>query len=284
VSFQRSGVSTRGIGFELERLRRAAGLTLKDVGRGLGVSEATVSRLENGKRDTTSEEVASILTILGVMGEERARLIAQARGTDSAGLLVAPYSPQTQTYQAFEQTASKIINFELTLIPGVVQTKDYARAVIAAAQFHESAGEIEARVARRVARQAVRTLPNPPELVLILTEAALRLPLGGRSVMAQQVRHLIEVATQPKTTLQVIPSEVVSHPGLTGPFVIMDFDNAPTIVCIEARASGTFLDNPATVQFHRLVADRLLEVSLDVAESIRLMTSVAEELSRPEVN
>jgi hypothetical protein len=99
--------------------------------------------------------------------------------------------------------------------------------------------------------------------------------------MAQQVLHLSQVAERHNVTIHVIPSEVVAHPGLTGPFVIMEFEDAPTITYAEARASGVFQDDSAAVEIHKQTADRLLALSLDTTESIRLMSSIAKELSQP---
>lgn len=273
---RRSGVATRGIGFELERHRKAARMTLQQVADRLGVSISTISRLENGKREATSEEVASILAIIGVTGDVRERLLSQARGGNGHGLLVAPLSAQSRTYWDFEQRASKIINFEPLLVPGLAQTADYSRAVISALQFLESESEIESRVANRLARQALLTRRQPPELCLIINEAALRQLIGGPDVMARQIRHLIELAERPGIAVHIIPSDVVTHPGLSGSFVIMTFEDSPTMAYVESRTSGMFLDDPAAVHFHQQTADMLLAVSLDAASSVVLMRSIAE--------
>lgn len=277
---QRSGVATRGIGFELERYRKAAGMNLQEVGQALGVSASTISRLENGKRELTREEVASILTAVGVTGSDRERLLEQARGENSSGLITATLNAQSRMYLELEQRATSIFNFELMLIPGIVQTADYARAVIAAFQFHESEGEIESRVARRLARKAILTRRQPPQLDLILTEATLRLPMGGHKVMAAQVRHLIEVAAHPAVTVRTIPAEVVAHPGLTGSLVLIEFADAPTISYVESRTSGIFVDDPAVVFDHKRTADKLRELALDARESIESMVRIEQDLRR----
>jgi len=278
---QQSGVVTRGIGFELERLRKAARLNLQEVGEGLGVSASTISRLENGKREPTPEEVASILTIVGVVGAERARLLDQARGGSGLGLVeVSTPTIQSRTYLNFETRATTITDVEPLLIPGLVQSPDYARAVITATLVSEDDADIEARVARRLARQVILTRKNPPQLNLIITEAALRLPLGGAKTMARQVRHLMELAERSNVSLHVLPASIVGHPALDGSFVLLDFGDDPSVVFIEDRTTGLFLDDKRKVNVYRLTVEKLTDAALDTKGSIQLMNSIARDLDR----
>ncbi|MFD1146343.1 helix-turn-helix domain-containing protein [Saccharothrix hoggarensis] len=279
VATTKSGVTTRGIGFELERLRTKAKLTLQDVGDGLGVSASTISRLENGKREPTPEEVSAILAVIGVIGPERNRLLDQARGGDGSGLVEASNpTVQSRTYLNFETRATVITDFELMLIPGLAQTPEYAYAVISAIQVDEEEPSIEVRVGRRMARQAILARRRPPELNLILTEAALRLPIGGPKVMARQLRHLADLTDRSNVTIRVIPSSVVGHAGLLGQFVILDFANDKPVVFVEDRTTGLFLDDPARVALYRLTVEKLTDVALDEDGSVRLMTSIAHDL------
>jgi len=278
---QQSGVVTRGIGFELERLRRAASLTLQDVGDGLGVSASTISRLENGKREPTAEEVASILTIVGVVGAERVRLLDQARGGSGLGLVeVSTPTVQSRTYLNFETRATTITDVEPLLVPGLVQSPDYARAVISATLVSDDDADIEARVARRMARQAILTRKNPPQLNLIITETALRLPLGGAKTMARQVRHLLDLAERPNVFFRVLTASLVAHPALDGSFVLLDFGDDPPIVFIEDRTTGLFLDDKRKVGIYRLTVEKLTDMALDAEGSMRLMASIAHDLDR----
>ncbi|KAA2254960.1 helix-turn-helix domain-containing protein [Solihabitans fulvus] len=276
---QQASVSTRHIGLELERHRHAAGMNLEQVGKKLGLSAATMSRTENGKRAPSSEEVASILTVLGVTGSERERLIEQARSDHSSGLLTTDLNAQSRTYQGLERTATSITNFELVLVPGLAQTVDYAHAVISTLQFHESDSEIEARVARRISRQAIFTRKQLPELNFIVTEVGLRLPIGGPRVMTSQVRHLVDLSERPQINIRIVPAGVAAHPGLTGSFALMSFSDS-VIVCVESRTCGMFLDDPRQVEFHKLTAEKLLEIALDEQESRRLMLSIARDHDR----
>ncbi|MEV0675720.1 helix-turn-helix transcriptional regulator [Actinosynnema sp. NPDC050436] len=280
---QQSGVNTRGIGFELERLRRDAGLTLQNVATALGVSISTVSRLENGKRDATPEEVSAILAVLGVIGPTRTRLLDRARGGDGSGLVEAANpTVQSRTYLNFETRASVITDFELMLVPGLAQTPEYAHAIISAIQVDEGEPSIEVRVGRRMARQAILARSTPPAVNLILTEAALRLPIGGPKVMARQLRHLADLSERPNTSVRVIPAAVAGHAGLLGQFVILDFPADRPVVHVEDRTTGLFLDDPALVALYRLTVEKLTTVALDEAGSVDLMSSIAREFTASE--
>jgi transcriptional regulator with XRE-family HTH domain len=276
---RKAGVTTRGIGFELERLRKAAGQTLQDVGKGLGVSASTISRLENGKREPTIEEVAGMLAIIGITGAERDRLLDQARGGNGSGLLEANNpTVQSRTYLNFESRATVITDFELMLVPGLAQTPEYAYAIISAIQVDENDTAVEVRVGRRMARQAILARRTPPFLNLIITEAALRLPIGGPDVMARQVRHLIDLADRPHVSIRVIPADVVGHAGLLGQFVVLDFANDKTVVFIEDRTTGLFLDDPVRAALYRLTVEKLAAAALDEQGSVQLMASIARDL------
>jgi transcriptional regulator with XRE-family HTH domain len=270
-----------GIGLELRLHREAAKMSCVEIGERLGISGSTVSRIETGKRQPTSEEVASILAILGVTGIERERLIDQARGGNESGLVESSNpSLQSRTYLAFETKATRIADVEPLLVPGLAQTPDYARAVISATLVSEDDADIEARVARRIARQAILTRKKPPELNLIVTEAALRLPLGGPKVMARQVKHLAELAERPNVSVRIIPSSRVAHPALDGSFVLLEMGSNSSLVHIEDRTTGLFLDDPDKVNVYRLTVEKLTDVALDAKGSMRLMASIARDLDR----
>jgi hypothetical protein len=129
-------------------------------------------------------------------------------------------------------------------------------------------------------RQAILTRGNPPELHWIMTEQGLRHPIGGTTVMARQVRRLIELAERPNITINLIPAKVVEHPGLTGAFVLMDFATDPSVVCVEAKTTGLFLDDQDKVALYKLTVEKLTDLALDEHASVRLMRSIASDLER----
>ncbi|MGH3860251.1 helix-turn-helix domain-containing protein [Actinokineospora sp.] len=277
---QRQGVGTRGIGLELLAHRRAAGKTLEDVCVPLGVSTSTISRLENGKREPTSEEVAAILAVLGVTGDERNRLVDLARGGLGSSGMVEHSNPtrQSRTYLGFETQASMITNFEPLLIPGLAQTPEYARAVISAIQVDEDDSDVEARVSRRMARQTIITRKKAPRFNMILTELGLRQPIGGHKVMARQIRNLIDLADRDNVSLRLIPMTVPAHAGLMGQFVLLEFAGHPDVVFMEARTTGLFRDDDDEVALYRLTVEKLTAVALDKAGSVKLLRSIARDL------
>lgn len=278
---QQSSVNTRSIGLELQRLRRERKLSCKGVGERLGTSGSTISRLENGKREPTSEEVASILTVIGVKGVQREELIELARRQSEPGLVDSRTSDeQSRNYLNFESRATRITNFELSLVPGLAQTAEYTHTVLSALRVGDTDEDIEAWVGQRMSRQAILTRRKPPEFHWILTEDSLRKPIGGNRVMARQVRHLADLTEHPNVTINVIPAKVVEHPGLTGQFIILDFAADPTIVFVEDRTTGIFLDDPDKVRVYKLTVEKLTDVALDPQASAHLMRSIVRELER----
>jgi transcriptional regulator with XRE-family HTH domain len=279
---QRQNVNSRGIGMELARHRRVACMTLEQVGRQVGMSTSTLSRLENGKREPTSEEVAGILGALGVVGEGKNQLLARVRGASgSSGFVMGGESEaRARMYQDFESEATVITNFEPMLVPGIAQTARYAQAVVSAIRVDEDDAEVEAMVGQRMSRKAILTRKRPPQLNLIMTEVALRQPIGGLKVMAMQVRSLIDFAHPGHVSVRIIPAAVLAHPGLGGQFVIFDFDTDPSVVFVEAHIFGLYRDDPHEVAVYRRQAESLLGLALDEAGSVELMRTIADDLDR----
>jgi transcriptional regulator with XRE-family HTH domain len=279
-----SGVTYRSLGLELQRLRKEAGLSAGEVGAAMDMHHSTISRMESGKRPaTTSEEVASYLTVIRVVGVQRVELIEQARRLHNDELIdTAGSTEQSRHFLNFEPTANKITAFQLLLVPGLAQTPEYAHAAIAALAVDstDEDQDIEAWVKLRMSRQSVLLRRRPPELHWIVTEVGLRQAIGGPRVMARQVRHLVDLAERPNITINVIPKAVAEHPGLLGQFVILDFPSDPTIVHVEAHTTGLFIDAPAKVARYRLSVEKLTDLALDPEESVRLMRSIAGDLDR----
>lgn len=275
----------RSLGLELVRLRKESKLSTRVLGAKMGWSASTVSRLERGLRqETTTEEVAALLAIYGVTGSERDRLLKMARWPSESGWWDAAgeeLPTQTSNYLNFENKATAITDFEPLLLPGLLQTPDYARAVMTATDMRANEREIDANVARRIGRQAILSRPKPPDFRAIIAESVLRRRIGGAKLLWRQVRHIIDTVEQrPTVSVRVLPDDVVAHVGLAGLFVILEFANAPTVVFVETLMAGLFLDNPDEVQFYRLAEQRLTELALSDDESLRLMTDIAHDLSK----
>jgi transcriptional regulator with XRE-family HTH domain len=276
------GVGGRGLGMELRRHRERANLSLEKVGAVLGWSANTMSRLERGLRpDTTPDEVSALLAVMGVVGAERERLMRMAFGLAEQGwweINNANMSDQARTYLGFETRASRIVDVEPLLVPGLLQTPEYMHAVFIA--FGVDKSQITGRIARRMSRQQLLDRWQPPDLVFVVSELALRQPLGGRGVMARQLRHMTEQTDRAHCSIRVMSRDVAAHPALLGAFVVLEFPDEPAVVHIEGRMSGMFPENPAEVQEYRLAAESSIDLALTEQESRQLLLAIAEDMER----
>jgi transcriptional regulator with XRE-family HTH domain len=273
-------VSGRGLGGELRVLREERGLKLRRVANELGWPASKLSRIETGKLGIRAEDVASLLVVYGITGAERQRLLEMAQRTDEPGWLelTRGVSKEVRTLVHLETEATSIVNFEPLLVPGLMQTADYARALMKAGGLTDA--EAEQRVAARLARQAILSRDEPPKLRLIIDEMVLRRPLGGPRVMARQLRHLVDTVQAPNVTVRVVPFAVGAHTGLDGSFVIMDFARHNAVVNLEHKLSSVFLERPDEVALFRREADRLEALSLSPDESLDFVARVATEHDR----
>ncbi|MEV0089883.1 helix-turn-helix transcriptional regulator [Saccharopolyspora sp. NPDC050642] len=269
----------RGLGAELRQLRNGSGYKQEEVAKRLGLSKATMSRIENGTKAVAEADVSAILAILGVTGEDRNRLLKLAREQDQPGWWETgvPGLPKQLTgLLEFERDASQISCLGMVLVPGLLQTRDYARAVMHGSDV--DAADIEARVAIRLGRQEILAKPTPAGLHAFIDASVLRRVVGGPRVMAEQLRHILKMARRRNVTVQVIPEEVATHPGLEGSFVMLEFPKARSIVHLEQRRLGAFLDEPADVADYARVLDTLQRVTLSPEDSAKLIATRADEL------
>jgi hypothetical protein len=248
------------------------------VAESLGWSASTLSRLENGLRGVTTEDVAALLVVYQVTGVERERLISLAREADRPGWWETglPGLPsQLTALIGFEAQASRITVVAMVLVPGLLQTPDYARAVMVGGDV--PAHEVEARVVTRLGRQAVLSRADPPDLHVILDETVLRRPVGGPVAMAAQLRHIITAAARPSVTVQVIPLDVGAHLGTAGSFVLLEFPKARSIVHLEHLRSSLFVDEPDDITPFAQARDTLARQALDPTTSGQLLATIADE-------
>ncbi|WP_154814289.1 helix-turn-helix domain-containing protein [Actinophytocola xinjiangensis] len=279
---RKAAVGARGLGMELRRLRERANLSMERVGTVLGWSPNTMSRLERGLRpDTTPEEVSALLATMAIVGTDRDRVMRMAIGVADQGwweVNNANMSDQARTYLGFETRASRIINIEPLLVPGLLQTPEYMFALMMA--FGVDKSQITGRIARRLHRQELLDRWQPPGLTFVMCEAALRQPIGGHGVMARQLRHVAQQAERRHVSVRLIPTRVAAHPALQGAFALLNFVDEPTVVFIEGRSSGMFPDSPDEVEEYRVVAERSIDCALAEQESCELLLAIAEEMER----
>ncbi len=277
-------VRSRRLAFELRRLREAAGLTREQVSEQTGVNPATLYRHETATASSRPQRrtMIALLNMYGVTDQQRADLLALSREADVQGWL-RPYHaelPEHYTaYIGFEAEARAVRNYESLFIPGLLQTKDYAQAVIRAGLPLASQTEIDQRVQARLERQALLTQDEPIQLWAILDEAALHRQVGGTEVMRDQLRKLVTTAREPHVTVQVIPYSAGAHAGMPGSFILLDFPNPadPEIVYIDSMAGDLFLEAEADIRRYSLVFDNLRAVALSPDKSIILIENLAQD-------
>jgi hypothetical protein len=236
------------LGGHLRRMRAAAGISRSDAGWEIRSSESKISRMELGRVGLKERDVADLLKLYGLDDdEERERLLALAREANNPGWWhrfgdVLP--SWFHSYLDLEASAQLIRVYELQFVPGLLQTKDYIRAVVQLGRGMIPAEEVERRISLRVNRQEILTRPDPVRVWAVVDEAALRRPIGGKQVIIDQLNHLIEVSHMSNVTLQVVPLSIGGHAAAGGSFSILRFPESdlPDTVYIEHLTSALYLD------------------------------------------
>jgi hypothetical protein len=268
------------LGAELRRLREAKQITLEGAGYVIRASGSKMSRLETGRVRFKSRDIADLLTLYGVTNEqERTALQELARQASEVGWWrdYADVMPSWfEPYVGLEEAAASIRNYEIQFVPGLLQTADYARAVVSLGTPDRSAEEIDRRVSLRMTRQAVLTRAAPVHLWAVLDEAVLRRPIGGADVMRGQLEHLIEVSAQPNVSLQVVPLDRGGHAAAGGPFSILRFGerDLPDVVYLEQLTSAVYLDKRGTIDHYLVVMDRLCVEALPTSASVDAISAM----------
>jgi transcriptional regulator with XRE-family HTH domain len=271
------------LGAHLRRLREAAGITPAQAGDAIRATHSKISRLERGRSGAKQRDVADLLTLYGVTDEtEREGMLTLARQANTPGWW-QQYNdilPRWfELYVGLERAASVIRTYEVQFVHGLLQTEDYARAVVLIANAHASADEIERRVSVRMKRQQLLTQPDAPELWTVLDEAVLRRPVGGPEVMRAQIEHLLEMTDLPNVTLQIVPFDAGPHAAAGGPFTILRFPepDLPDLVYLEQLNSATYLENPDDVVGYVTVMDQLCVQAETGASSKDMLRALLEQ-------
>jgi transcriptional regulator with XRE-family HTH domain len=261
----------RVFGAMLRYYRTTAGLAQTELGARVHFSGDLVSKIEMGQRLPTPEFTAACdavpeLSTGGALTELRSLMKDAIKNRALPGWF--------QDWPRKEAQATSLRWFELVAVPGLLQTEDYARAVLRT-QVMASDDEIADMVKARMDRQAVLARDNPPMLWVILTEMVLRVPVGGSSVMRDQVAHLIEMTTRPNVVIQIIPTSVGAHQGMSGNFVIADFSDAPSTGYQDTAVRGQIIEASEDVMALALMWETLKAEALPRSASRTLMEEVA---------
>lgn len=267
------GPKAAGLGAELQAIRKRVGMSMAAVAEQLGWSESTISRLENGRRNTDAEEVSALLVVYGVVAAERDRLMALARTPDEPswhdpGLPGLPAnSVKLATY---ERDAIRITDWSPLLVPGLLQTMDYTRA------YMLSDGIAEADVGSRLmARQRRQEILNRVEYAAYIEEPVLSREIGGPRVLRRQIERLIEAAESELAAIRIVPGKSDGHAGLVGPFMLLELEQAPPIVHVELARSAVFLTGRDDTAVYPLTVRRLDALSLDKEQSLQRLRTAA---------
>ena len=287
-----STVPRRQLGRYLRDLRKGSRLTVLTAAAELEWSETKMWRIETGRTAMRSLDVAAMCKIYGAPPDLTTALMGLAKETKangwwhSYGDVIPEYF---DVYVGLEEAASHLAGYQSELVPGLLQTEDYARTLIRADNPGVDDAEIERRVSVRMARQVLLTrVTAPPVLDVVLNEAVLCRPVGGARVMARQLDRLAEISELPTLSVRVMPFGAGLHRGaLSGPFIILRFplngtgqETEPTTVYVEGFTGALYLDKPHEIERYTIAFTNIGESSLDEKSSRELMSRVAKELGK----
>jgi transcriptional regulator with XRE-family HTH domain len=274
------------VGAQLRRLRTEKGLSRDQAGEAIRASAWKIHRLENGQVGFKDRDIVDLLRLYGVTDPgEVAALVVLAREANEPGWWQQYGDVLPQWFRAYvdlESAATLIRTYEGQLVPGLLQTEDYMRAVIAGAHLDDPPGEAEQRVQLRLGRQALLERADAPRLWAVVDEAALRRPVGGARVMRAQLERLIEATKLPNVTLQVLPFKVGAHPAMVGAFSILRFADRelPDLVYLEHLSNAVYLDKRDEVERYLDLMETICVGSEPPARTAQFLDKILNELSR----
>ncbi|MFG1920873.1 helix-turn-helix domain-containing protein [Cryptosporangium sp. NPDC048952] len=275
------------LGSQLRRLREDRNVTREDAGYAIRASESKISRIELGRVGFKERDVSDLLTLYGVNDPaEREALLSLAREANQPGWWhkYGDILPQWfQAYVGLEAAASLIRTYEVQFIPGLLQTEDYARAVVLLGNGNAPKEEIDRRVQLRMERQQLLDRANAPRFWAIIDEAVLRRPIGGRDVMRAQLDLLSELSERPNVTLQIIPFGFGGHAAAGGAFSLLRFPDQtlPDIVYIEQLTSALYLEKREDVDTYLESMERLAVEADSPDRSRERFTEIRKDFDLP---
>ncbi|MER5196957.1 transcriptional regulator [Streptomyces maremycinicus] len=277
-------VRRRRLGQELRRLRELKGMTAEEVAERLLVSQSKISRLENGRRSISQRDVRDLCGVYEVEDQRMVdSLMEMAKDSRQQGWWHAfgdvPYS----VYIGLETDAASLRVYDPQVVPGLLQTRQYAEALISGALPEAPPADIEKRIQVRLRRQErISTADNPLRLWAVLDEAALRRQVGNRQVMIEQLDYLLEMSQLPHVTVQLIPFTMGAHPGVSGQYAILEFPDAAdsSVVYIEGVTSDLYLEKPQDVQKYSVMYEHLRAQALNADQTREFIAKVAKDYAR----
>ncbi|NDZ79643.1 MULTISPECIES: helix-turn-helix transcriptional regulator [unclassified Streptomyces] len=277
-------VRRRRLGQELRRLRELKGMTAEEVAERLLVSQSKISRLENGRRSISQRDVRDLCGVYEVEDHRIVdSLMQMAKDSRQQGWWHAfgdiPYS----VYIGLETDAASLRVYDPQVVPGLLQTRQYAEALIAGALPETAVTDIEKRVQVRLRRQErVSADESPLRLWVVIDESALRRVIGDKQLMIAQLEHLVELSQLPHVTVQVLPFAVGAHPGINGQYAILEFPDAAdsSVVYIEGVTSDLYLEKAHDVQKYSVMYEHLRAQALNVDQTRQFIMDIAKGYAR----
>jgi len=261
----------------LRQLRTERGLSIEDVTERAMFSPTKLSRLETGRVGASPRDIRDLCIVYGITDTAgRDRLMTLAReGKQRAWWqqFDLPYA----TYIGLEAEATSISEYNPDIVPGLLQVEGYARAIFESGDPPLNPAAIEHRIEARIRRQALLARDNMPLFHYIVDEGALRRQVGGPAVMRSQLARVIEVASLPKVTFQLIPFDIGAHPGLDSNFVVLKFDKpiVNDVVYVEGAVGNIYLESAADLERYERIFSRLQSIALDPEDSVAMATRIA---------
>jgi transcriptional regulator with XRE-family HTH domain len=273
-------VRERRLARALRHLREEAGLTIEEIAEKLEMSASTVSRMETAQVGVRPRDLKFLLDMYEVSEAERDQLLQIARERRQQRWWREYADLPSILFAGLEEDASAIWQYSTQLIPGLLQTEAYARAVLQAIRLDAKPGDVERRLELRIHRQELLTSEHAPEYWVVLDEAVVLRQVGGPAVMADQLGELIEAARRPNVTLQVLPFTSGEHAGMDGEFTVFHYLESadPDVVYIENTGSDLYLEAPEVTRRYSKIFDHLRAAAQNPAESIRTLGGIQSEL------
>lgn len=269
------------LGATLRNQRKSTRKTAEQSAAHLGVSPSKISNMESGRYGQTADEVARLLEFYGAKQEQIDRVSALAEADDT-GSWWSPWSEVIPTwlrlFAGLEGMANEVFVYEPLFVHALLQIEDYTSSLVNSAR-RVRPDDAEQLIAFRMERQR-RLLdgPQPLRMHMVIEESALLRPIGGPEVMRAQLTHLIDIQQLPNVDVQVITTGIGVHPGLTGEFMLLRFDDFDEVVYVELQEDAVYLHDPAKVRAYNMTSRMLRDVALTPRESAALITSLIKEL------
>ncbi|WP_231114588.1 helix-turn-helix domain-containing protein [Lentzea aerocolonigenes] len=264
------------LGDDLRRLREASGLSLERAGELIDASATKMSRLENGLREGSTEDVAALLAIYGCVGPLRTELLTLAHEVDRRGWwqrAKPTFDERVRTLLNLERKADLIVNYECTNVPGLLQLPVYTEALLHECELIP-ADEIPHRLAVRSQRHSILLRPEPTRMLALIDEQVLRRRIGSPVTMHRQLLHLVEAAQLANISLRVIANSG-AHAGVNGAFLLLKRESGHKVVYLENLTSSLFLEEPEEIESYEKAIRLLVRRALPEGESAEVITELA---------